>query len=280
MTIKISAALVAATLVALPSTAKADPNLFAYSYGSETVPKGGNELYLWMTDRRGKGEGSFNAQDWQIEYERGLTNKFQASVYTMFASHHAEGLEPSIDDVNRDFAFNGLKAAFKYSLLSPYTDGIGVAVYLEPGFSRYSGSSGEREDKRFLEGKILLQKNFADDKAMWVGNIIVEKEWEREPGDAEWEAETEFELSSGLAARVASGIHLGAEGRYTSVYEHGEREKWALFAGPTVHAAKGPFWGTLSFQKQLDGAPAIRSDDLNLGSYENREIRLKLGYNF
>ncbi|WP_265569909.1 DUF6662 family protein [Sphingomicrobium nitratireducens] len=280
MTRKILVALSAASAFALPQAAHADENVFAYSYGSETLPKGGTELYVWATDRRGKGEGEFNAQDYQIELEHALTNRFQVSLYTTFASVHSEGLEPSIDDIDRDFAFNGMKAAFKYSLLSPYTDGIGVALYIEPGYARYSSSSGEREDKRFLEGKLLLQKNFANDKAMWVGNIVVEKEWEKEPEDSEWEAETEFELSSGLAARVAKNVHLGAEGRYTSVYEHGEREKWALFAGPTVHVAAGRFWGTLSYQHQLDGAPNTRSDSLNLGSYTNREIRMKLGYNF
>lgn len=280
MTRNFAAALAAAFAVSIPTAAQADENVFAYSYGSETLPKGGTEAYLWATDRRGKGEGSYNAQDYKLEIEHGFADRLQASVYMNFISHHIRGLEPSLEDRSRSFGWNGMQVAVKYSLLSPYKDGIGVALYLEPGFARYSGTSGEREDIRSLEGKLLLQKNFLDDRMIWVGNITAEQEWEREPGDDEWEKETEFEVSTGLAHRIAPGWHLGAEGRYASVYEHGEREKWAMFVGPTVHYAAKKWWATLSVQKQVSGDPNIRSGSRNLGGYEDREVRLKLGYNF
>lgn len=273
-------AVFAATILLDPSPARADENVFAYSYGSETLPRGGSEAYLWATDRRGKGDGKYSAQDYKVELEHGFTDWLQGSLYVNFISHNIRGLEPSLDDRSRDFGWNGMQASVKYSLLSPYKDGIGVAIYVEPGFARYSGTSGEREDQRSLETKLLLQKNFANDRLVWVANITGEKEWERKPGDDEWETEFEFELSSGLAYQVAPGWHLGGEGRYTSVYAHGDREKWALFAGPTVHYAARKWWGTLSYQKQMAGDPNIRSDSRNLGSYTDREIRLKLGYNF
>jgi len=270
----------AATAFLLPTAAHADENVLAYSYGSETLPKGGTEFYLWATDRRDKGEGDYDAQDYKFELEHGFTDRLQASVYMNFLSVHADGLEPSIEDVNRNFAWNGMQASLKYAFLSPYKDGIGLAVYLEPGFARYSGTDGEREEKRSLEAKLLLQKNFMDDKLVWIANLTGEQEWEREPGEDEWEKEFEFEVSSGLSYRIAPGWNLGGEGRYTSVYEDGEREKWAMFAGPTVHYASKKWWATLSFQKQIAGDPNIRSGSLNLGSYTDREIRLKLGYNF
>lgn len=277
---RLSLAALAATVFILPAAAHADENLLAYSYGSETLPKGGTEAYLWATDRRGKGAGDYDAQDYKLELEHGFTNRFQGSLYMNFVSVHARGLEPSIEDVNRDFAWNGMQVAFKYSLLSPYKDGFGLAVYIEPGFARYSGTSGEREEIRTLEGKLLLQKNFADDRLVWIANIVGEQEWEREPGDKEWEKPFEFEVSSGLSYRVAPGWNLGGEGRYSSAYEHGDRQKWALFAGPTVHYGGRKWWGTLSFQKQLAGDPNVRSGSLNLGSYTDYETRLKLGYNF
>ncbi|MEO6433860.1 MAG: DUF6662 family protein [Sphingomicrobium sp.] len=85
-----------ASLVALafslPTVAQADENLFAYSYGSETLPAGGTEAYLWATDRRGKGSGSYNAQDYKFELEHGFTNRLQASLYVNFLSIHANRL--------------------------------------------------------------------------------------------------------------------------------------------------------------------------------------------
>lgn len=270
-----------ATLSVLFSTAaQADENLFAYSYGSETLPSGGTEAYLWATDRRGKGEGNYNAQDYKFELEHGFTNRLQASVYMNFLSVHADGLEPVIEDVDRNFAWNGMQASVKYAILSPYQDPIGLAIYLEPGFARYSSKDGEREEQRTLEAKILLQKNFAGDRVIWVGNLTGEQEWEREIGGDEWGKELELEASTGLGMRVAQGLQLGAEGRYSSVYVHGDREKWAFFAGPTIHYAAKKWWGTLSYQHQLDGNPGALSNSRNLDSYTNREIRLKLGYNF
>ena len=266
-----------------PAAAWADENIFAYSYGSETLPQGGTEAYLWATDRRGKGAGDYDAQDYKLELEHGFSDRLQASLYMNFISHHIDGLEPELEDVDRDFAWNGMQAAFKYALTSPYKDGIGVAVYVEPGFARYSRKSGERETQLMLETKLLLQKNFLQDRLVWVGNITAEQEFEHEEGD-EWESELEFELSSGLAFNVAPGWHLGAEGRYTSAYENFpeefEREDYALFFGPTVHYAARKWWATLSYQPQISGGPDVRSGSRNLADYEKREVRLKLGYNF
>lgn len=263
--------------------AHADENIFAYSYGSETLPKGGNEIYVWATDRRGKGAGDYNAQDYELEFEHGFADNFQGSVYLTFQSNHIDGLEPELENRDRDFAWNGAKASLKWALTSPYKDGLGVAVYLEPGFARHSGKSGERETKLFLETKLLLQKNFLNDKLIWVGNITAEQEFENEEAD-EWESELEFEVSSGLAYNVAPGWHVGAEGRYTSAYEdfpnEFKRADYAFFFGPTVHYATKNWWATLSYQPQVSGGPKVRSSDLNLADYEKREIRLKLGYNF
>lgn len=240
-------------------------------------------MYLWVTDRRGKDGGEYNAQDYQLEFEHGFTDKFQGSVYVTFQSNHIKGLEPKLEDIDKSFAWNGAKAALKWSVSSPYTDGLGVALYLEPGFSRFSGKSGERETKLFLETKLLLQKNMMDNKLIWVGNVTAEQEFESEVA-GEWKSELEFELSSGLAYNVAPGWHVGAEGRYTSAYEDFpnqiEREKYALFFGPTVHYAAKKWWLTLSYQPQITGGPTAVGGDRNLTDYVKREIRLKLGYNF
>lgn len=278
-----AAASLAVSFVLAPQAAHADENIFAYSYGSETLPRGGTEAYLWATDRRGKGTGSYNAQDYKFELEHGFSDRFQASAYVNFVSHHIDGLEPELEDQDRNFAWNGLQAAFKYAFTSPYKDGLGVAIYVEPGFARYSKKSGERENQVSLETKLLLQKNFMNDKLILVGNVTAEQEFAHE-GSGEWESELEFELSSGLAYQVAPGLHLGAEGRYIAAYENFPNElhraDYAIFVGPTIHYATRKWWATLSYQPQINGGPNVRSNSRNLADYEKREVRLKLGYNF
>ncbi len=278
----IAASMFLAASITAP-TAQADENVFAYSYGSETLPKGGTEMYLWATDRRGKGAGEYNAQDYKLEIEHGFSDRFQASAYVNFAAHHINGLEPELEDIDHNLRWNGMQASFKYAFTSPYKDGLGVAIYVEPGFALYSGKSGERETKLSLETKLLLQKNFMNDRLIWVGNITAEQEFENEEAN-EWESELEFELSSGLAYNIAQGWFLGAEGRYTSAYEdfpnEVHRADHAIYFGPTVHYAAKKWWATLSYQPQIAGGPNARSGSLNLADYEKREMRLKLGYNF
>lgn len=70
-----------ALLLASPLIAQAYENYFCYTYGSDTLPAGGNEAYLWLTQRTGKGEGHYRADDVELEYEHGWTDRFQTSFY-------------------------------------------------------------------------------------------------------------------------------------------------------------------------------------------------------
>ena len=74
--IRILAVVAAAGLATLGATAaQADENYFGYTYSADTLAKGASEVELWATDRRGKGEGHYDAQDYRIELEHGFTNR-------------------------------------------------------------------------------------------------------------------------------------------------------------------------------------------------------------
>src|SRR5439155_1059477 len=60
-----------------------------------------------------------------------------------------------------------------YRLLSPYKDPIGLALYFEP-------SIGDQE--RELEWKVILQKNWLEDRLVWALNINYELEFEKADG--------------------------------------------------------------------------------------------------
>ena len=280
-------------LLGLTATpAYADENYFGYSYGAETLPKGKSEAYLWLTDRRGKAAGHYDAQDYKIELEHGLTDRVQVSGYVNFESHHIRGLEPELEDVDRDFGFNGLQASVKYNVLSPYKDGIGLSFYVEPGWSRIHKVEGERTTEFELELKAILQKNFLDDRLIWATNLTLEPEWEKEKEvdplsgrkKTEWEKELAIEVTTGLSYRVASNWFLGAEGRYHSEYPDWtsglHREHYAFFAGPTIHYGGKKWWFTATYLPQIYGSPHEPGRRLHLDEHEKREIRFKLGYNF
>ena len=285
------AVIAAGLAVAAAVPAKAEGTEFGYLYTAETTEAGETEVELWATDRRGKGEGHYDAQDYRLEVERGVTNRFQVSGYLNLASHHVRGVDGEFAPVDRDFGFQGFSAEFKYQLADPSHDRFGFALYAEPGWSRISKVKGEKADEFELELKAILQKNFLKDRLVWAANLTFEPEWEREheeiaPGVVESETEKELaiEATTGLSYRVAANWWLGAEARYHSVYPdwtHGlHRENYAVYAGPTVHFATGKLGVTATWLPQLFGAPNGLGSSLEFDDHEKREFRLKLSYEF
>jgi hypothetical protein len=271
----------------LPAHAHADENYFGYTYGSETLPAGANEGYLWLTQRSGKGEGHYRATDVQLEYEHGFTDHFQASFYLTGRAYNYGG--GAIEDeetgepvkLNRGLDFDGAKVEMKWNLKSPERDGYGLALYLEPEYGTLHRPDGERFKEVGLESKLILQKNFRDGQVVTAYNLTLEPEWERE--DGKWEPELVVENSAGVSYRIASNWFAGVETRVDMAYpDYGSREFWAWFAGPTLHYGGQKYWGTLSWMPQLKGGPTddARSDRLHLEQRERSEARLKLGVNF
>lgn len=281
---------VATGLVSLcASRAQADPD-FGYVYTAEVEEPGETEVSLWGTDRRGKGEGHYDAQDYRIEVERGLTEHLQASVYANFASHHVRGLSGEFGPVDRNFAFQGLSTEFIYQFREPKDGRLGVALYAEPAWSRISKVTGQKGDEYELELKAIVQKNFLHDRLVWAANLTAEPEWEREheeiaPGliSSKTEKELGIEVSTGLSYQMAPRWWLGGEGRYHSVYPnwtHGlHRENYAVYAGPSIHYDGGKWAVTATWLPQLFGSPSPNGS-LELEDHEKNELRVKLSYEF
>jgi hypothetical protein len=282
---------IAIFMVASAGPARADEQYFGYTYSAEVLGKGQTEAEIWATDRRGKGEGHYDAQDYRLELEHGFTNRLTVSGYANFDSHHVRGLEPGFEDVDRGLAFQGLSAEFKYNVLSPFSNGIGLTLYAEPAYARIHSVEGEKGTQYELELKAILQKNFLDDRLVWATNFTFEPEWEKEKGpgklagstETEWEKELELGVSTGLSYRFAPGWYAGVEGRYSAVYPDWthklRRETSAVFAGPSLHYGGRKWWATVTYLPQLFGSPSPRGS-LALDEFERRELRLKLGYNF
>ena len=259
------AALAVAT-ICVSGTASANP--FAYNYGAETAEKGETEVAAWATQRDGRRSGDYRARDIEFEIEHGFTDRTQGALYLTFETHRGD-----------DLRWNGAKAEFVTTLVKPDAHKLGVALYIEPAYSRFAKGSGERQSVLSLETKLLLERRFGD-RLTWVGNATLEQEFERD--DHRWNPELEAELSTGLAYRVAGRVTIGGEGRWTNVFAGFpnvvEREKWALFAGPTIHYDGGEWFATLSHQVQLAGGPG--GGARNLDGFERHETRLKLGVEF
>lgn len=279
-------ALTALALAAVSPLAVADENYFGYAYGSDTLPAGASEAYLWWTQRTGKGAGHFRANDVQLEFEHGWTDHFQTSVYLTGRAFDYSG-GAVVDDagqplsLHRGLRSDGAKVSAKWSLRSPERDGYGLALYLEPEYSTLHRPDGEKIREVGLESKLLLQKNFRDGQVVSVYNLAIEPEWERSGGS--WEPELYVENTAGVSYRVAPRWFAGVETRVDMAFpDYGAREFWAWYGGPTVHYAGQKYWATLTWMPQLRGGPndESRSSRLHLDQRERDEVRFKVGLDF
>src|SRR5256714_11290571 len=174
------------------STAYAHEAIFSWTYTTDLTPKGHGEFEQWVTTRWEKEHGSYSVVDFREEFEYGVTDNFQLAIYLnhhyvnanddipVADPAHPKKLLPAIyetggEDVHAghdparpfdSYHFESVSLEGIYRLLSPYKDPIGLALYFEP-------SVGDQETE--LEWKILLQKNWLEDRLGWgfKGNLGV-----------------------------------------------------------------------------------------------------------
>ena len=227
-----------------------------------------------------------------MELEHGFTDRLTISGYANFVGHHVRGLEPDFERIDRDFAFQGLSAEFKYNVLSPYKDGFGLTLYAEPGWSRIHSVEGKKGTELELEFKAILQKNFLDDRLIWAANLTFEPEWEKEKErstrsltESEWEKELKLEAQLrplvSRRARLVCGRRGPLRQRLSRLDQRSAPRDLCAFLPARRFTTRGKkWWATLTYQPQLFGTPEPRAAGRALDEYEKRELRMKIGYNF
>ncbi|MFN2644463.1 MAG: DUF6662 family protein [Burkholderiales bacterium] len=269
---------------------------FGYVYTTDTHPRGNSEIEQWLTRRHRQATGDYDLWQGRTELEYGVTDRLQTAVYLNYAAVSAFRNRPDgttgpgafvPDEVDPDARygrrfFQSFSNEWIYRVLSPYKDPIGLALYIEPTWG---------PDERELETKLILQKNFLEDRLVWAANLTAAAEKERFHG--EWEREGELELTTGLAYQLAPRWHAGLEYRHHRGYEGsgfsaGKRVYAANFIGPSVHYAAKGWWITATYLTQLANAKPYTDEareDIVGGRFygehhERYELRVKLGLAF
>jgi hypothetical protein len=296
---KYAGRLLAATIIAGSSLgAQAGESLLNYVTGTDTQPEGSWEFIQWVTQRSDKGAGSYTARDYRTEVEYGFSDRFSAALYINGQSIDTSGLRVDAyipQDVSYGYKYSGISAAFKYNILSPYKDGLGLSLYFEPSLGTRDPHSGLNKKTVSFETKLLLQKNFLDDTLNWMTNIGLEATYAKRdpvsnlPPGYDWpvvpEMEIEPSFATGVSYRFAPRWYVGAEAQYQIEYETEVGvERWSWFAGPTIHYGTKDWWATLTWFKQIKGGgeafPEQDDPELHLVEKTKNEIRLKVGIDF
>jgi hypothetical protein len=254
---------------AAPIVSFANERHFTYTYESSVLPKDGREFELWTTHRFGRHD-FYSAFDHRAEFEFGLTNRLMTSFYLNWHSVAEEDTTTSPSTIKKESEFDGISSEWKYKMSDPVADKIGSAVY---------GEVTVGTEELELEGKIILDKRIG--KNLFAYNFTTEAEWEREPGEVEYE---EVSIENNLAfthffnPAFAGGFELRNHSEFTN-QNHPEHS--ALFFGPVVSYSTEKWWVAFTGMSQL---PAIkrsvndRNSGLVLNEHERYNLRLLLSF--
>ena len=298
------AAIISAFLFSATSSASAEELIFGFVYTTDLLPEGGKEVEQWMTWRHQKIGGNFDQLEGRTEFEYGLASNLQAAIYLNYAWMQAYHNGPfgtttpseqfsdfvvGPDDFFNAKRFVGVSGELIYRILSPYTDGIGLAVYTEPtlGPNFYE-----------TENKIILQKNFLDDLLTVAFNFTYAPEFRNllDPTDPtglahSWQEETDvnygFAVSYRFIENWSAGFEFLNEHEYNS-FNFTHESNSGYYLGPTLHYGGEHLFVTATALWQLPWASA-HSDTVPgalVGGYildndfERFRFRLKAGYTF
>ena len=296
---------------ALAGQAHADEPLFGYVYATDTLPKGQKEVELWSTNREGRSQGDFHLWQQRTELSYGVTDNFQLSAYVNLAHtdvfRNTPGGETAPPEAFADYEADpssrfsrwrseGVSVEGLWRLRSPYTNGLGVALYAEPTIA---------PNTRELELRLILQKNFLQDRLVISGNATVGYEWRKIPGDPaadpesedfvrHWDHESDLNLGLGASYRFRANWAVGAEFLNErelagiTPFEHTSRTNVAWYLGPNIHFGGEKVFATVTFLAQLPGAqdhanPApgfVVGGISNADDFEKYRLRIKVGTYF
>ncbi len=262
----------------------AQDRVFARTYQSNVLPKGGFDFEYWTTLRTGKvGNGSPFAfgrhLDSRYEMEFGLGKNIQTAFYLNTYNFKYAMLDytatsfPTQTEIETSFSNE-----WKFKLSDPVANKLGSALYLE-----VTAGSDEYE----LEGKIILDKRYNND--LFALNIVGECELEtvvEKQGSnivRTNEIFTPFEID--YAYMHFFGTNCGAGLEISDRNLVSEKNGWehsVLFGGPTLHFNQGRFFAIFNALPQIINLrkTAVAPQNRILDIYEDLDFRLITGYSF
>jgi hypothetical protein len=240
---------------------------FAFIYTLDLQPQGTWQFEQWEWLQTGQSQGDFDYLTNRSELEYGFRPWFQVGLYlnTEYTYANRNGVDGTTGgpgtniDPNSDpfapyssFRFKSVSFENIVRLMNPYTDGWGLGLYFEPAIGPYGYE---------LEGKILLEKHFLDDRLVLASNIIFETEQEWQSGATNYDSA--IEVLVGVSYRFADSWSFGVEAlnhREFSGQALNAPEHSAYFVGPTIHYSAEKWWATLGWRHQLPIVAAFNDD--------------------
>jgi hypothetical protein len=254
-------------VISISLVTNAQDRQFAQTYQSITLPQGVRDIEIWNTYATGSNT-FYKGLMQRIEFETGLTDKLQTSIYININTIATAINDSSPVLTNTSFSVSN---EWKYKILNPNSDFMGLGLYAE-----LQASTSEFE----LETKILLDKNIGNE--IFALNLIneFENEFGRTPKDDESENHPELDL--GYMHKLKPNFGLGFEFRENNTVS--DEKGWeysTLFLGPTMFYSGKSCSLILNIMPQIQNfhKTAYAPGNLVLGDYPKLEVRLIFSFN-
>jgi len=224
-------------LLIWPTTAAhAGARHFTYIYEAVTSAPGSVDVENWVTWSRTTNPQRVDEVDFRHEFEFGITDKFQASVYVADWLYAANA-------EHSGFTYSDSAVELIYNLTNPVVDPLGLAIYEEV-------RAGDRVFE--LESKVIAQKNLGP--LILAYNATLEAVWD---GVGLQNRQGEVQQAFGASYEISQRVSVGVETLHEFVFpgwrasEHIQN----VFVGPNVSLRHNNWFVTVTALAQATDTP-------------------------
>ncbi len=223
-------------LILSATAAVAGVRHFGYVYEAVTTAPGSLDIENWVTWSHTSNPQRADEVDFRHEFEFGVTENFQASLYVADWSYSA-------DRQNSGFTYSDSALELIYNLTNPVIDPVGLAMYEEI-------RAGDRVFE--LESKLIAQKNIGP--LILAYNVTLEAVWE---GTGWQDREGELQQALGASYEISQRLSVGIEMLDEFVFpEWRDNERIRnFFIGPNVCFRHKDWFVTVTGLAQATNTP-------------------------
>jgi hypothetical protein len=217
-------------LIFFPDLCLAGARHFTFLYETTTSAPGSIELENWVTFQTGNPDGKrFSELDFRHEFEFGITNRLQLSVYVADWRY-----ETGFADQTSGLAYSASAVEAIYNLTNPVIDPIGISIYQEI-------RAGDRLVES--ESKLIAQKNLGP--LIIAYNATLEAGWR---GNGLEEQEGEFQQALGASYELSPSLSAGLEILHEFIFPKWDANEHTqnFFIGPNLSVRRGRWFATVT----------------------------------
>ena len=260
-------------------------NLFGFTEGTDIGQPGEKEIGWESVGNFNKRMGNYKTWEHKLELGYTATENIHLELGILGVSAAITNV-PGLEDRHVN-AFSGLSGELKWLIVNRGPGApIGLALAVEPEWSRIDDGDGTRVRKYAVETTLMADAELVPDRLYLGANVVYEPEVIHSFVDGTTAHESSLTFRTALSYRILPWLAVGPEFQHVRAYDMGiglnHYVGYANFVGPSIYVAFSPR-ATLTFSwgRQVSGK-SIEEPDLKLNLVDfSRDIgRIKANFEF